>query len=161
LNPGTVVAIFLGERSQPLRSVSETVAVPGKGLEGDRYAAGHGTFSSWPGRGREVTLIEIEAIEDLPTACAIQPVDARRNILTRGIRLDELIGQNFAIGGVVLRGIRPCHPCDHLENLTRPGVLKALKNRGGLRAEIVSGGTLRVGQEVRPCVVPLPEAPHA
>jgi MOSC domain-containing protein YiiM len=148
MSQGNLAAIFIGEASQPLQSVPEATAVLGSGLDGDRYGLGTGTFSSYPGKGREVTLIEIEAIESLPPQCAIEPAEARRNLLTRGVALNELVGCDFRIGEAVLRGVRLCHPCDHLEKLTRPGVLKALENRGGLRADIVQGGVLRAGDAI-------------
>jgi MOSC domain-containing protein YiiM len=148
MSQGNLVAIYLGEKSEHLRSVPEATAVLGRGLDGDRYGLGTGTFSSYPGKGREVTLIEIEAIETLPPECSIEPAEARRNLLTRGVALNELVGRDFRIGEAVLRGVRLCHPCDHLEKLTRPGVLKALENRGGLRADIVQGGAIRAGDAV-------------
>jgi MOSC domain-containing protein YiiM len=148
MNRGILVSIFIGERAESLRSVQEATVIMGRGLEGDRYGNGSGSFSSYPGKGREVTLIEMEAIESLPNDCALAPGEARRNLVTRGVSLNDLVGHDFQIGDVVLRGVRLCHPCEHLEGLTRPGVLKALTNRGGLRADIVTGGMLHVGDEL-------------
>jgi MOSC domain-containing protein YiiM len=143
---GLLVAIYAGERIETLRSLQEAAVVLGHGVDGDRYSLGAGTFSSYPGKGREVTLIEIETIEALPPECAIEPGEARRNLVTRGISLNDLVGCDFRIGqDVVLRGVRLCHPCDHLEKLTKPGVLKALANRGGLRADVVHAGMIRLG----------------
>ena len=131
----------------PLGSVR---AVAGKGLEGDRYANGVGTFSGQVGSGREVTLIEVEAITSLAREydVEIDPADSRRNLVTQDLPLNHLVGREFKVGDVILRGSRLCEPCGHLETLTRPGVRRGLVHRGGLRAEIVDGGIIRTGDEV-------------
>jgi MOSC domain-containing protein YiiM len=150
---GTVTAIHIvGEATQPMQSVPEVRAVPGRGLEGDRYFRKVGTYSQHPGSGREVTLIEAEAIEALAGEAGIElpPGASRRNIMTRGVQLNHLVGRRFRVGEVVLEGRRLCEPCTHLEGLTRTGVLAGLIHRGGLRTIIVTGGTIRVGDIVRP-----------
>jgi len=114
-----------------------------RGLEGDRYATGEGTFSNTGGRGHDLTLVEAEA---LPPDLA--PADARRNVVVRGIALDDLIGRRFRVGSVECLGQRRCEPCAHLERLTHPGVLRALVHRGGLRADVVADGEIRVGDPV-------------
>jgi len=131
-------------------------ARPGKGLEGDRYFKEVGTYSGKPGpRGappaREVTLIELEAIEALKRDYGIEldPGDIRRNIVTHGVPLNHLVGREFRVGDVAMRGIRLCEPCAHLEELTRRGVLRALVHRGGLRAQILTDGVIRVGDAVQ------------
>ena len=131
----------------PLGSVR---AVAGKGLEGDRYANGVGTFSGQVGSGREVTLIEVEAITSLAREydVEIDPADSRRNLVTQDLPLNHLVGREFKVGDVILRGSRLCEPCGHLETLTRPGVRRGLVHRGGLRAEVVDGGIIRTGDEV-------------
>lgn len=149
---GQLVAIFTGQRKgSDLQSSDQIEAVAGRGLVGDRYFLKEGTFSEKEGPDREVTLIEVEAIEALAQECdiALPPAQARRNLLTRGVPLNHLVGREFAVGPVVLRGIRLCEPCGHLEKLTRTGVKAGLVHRGGLRAQIITGGTLRVGQEVK------------
>ena len=125
-------------------------AVAGKGLEGDRYANGVGTFSGQVGSGREVTLIEVEAITSLAREydVEIDPADSRRNLVTQDLPLNHLVGREFKVGDVILRGSRLCEPCGHLETLTRPGVRRGLVHRGGLRAEVVDGGIIRTGDEV-------------
>ncbi|MBA2507043.1 MAG: hypothetical protein H0V29_14060 [Thermoleophilaceae bacterium] len=128
------------------RAVESVLAIEGVGLEGDRYAEGAGTFSATPGNGREVTLIEAEAIEGLPFD--LEPAAARRNLVTRGVALNGLVGKRFTVGEVEIEGMRLCEPCAHLERITQPGVLRGLAERGGLRAEIRSGGTLRVADPV-------------
>ena len=132
-------------------SVNETRAIAGKGLEGDRYFKGAGTYSNNPGLGRDVTLIEIEAIEALKRDYGIELVsrDSRRNIATRGVPLNHLVGQEFKVGEATLRGVRLCDPCSHLEKLSAKGVQRGLIHRGGLRAEIVTGGLIRVGDPVQ------------
>jgi MOSC domain-containing protein YiiM len=150
---GQLEAIYIGpEKRADLRMVSQVEAVPGKGLDGDRYAHQQGTFSKPGSIDREVTLIEIEAIEALKgeSELTLEPGQARRNLVTRGVPLNHLVGQEFKIGEVVLRGIRLCEPCGHLESLTIKGVKDGLCHRGGLRAQIVHGGIIRAGDAIRP-----------
>ena len=131
-------------------------ALAGKGLEGDRYANGVGTFSGQVGSGREVTLIEVEAITSLAREydVEIDPADSRRNLVTQDLPLNHLVGREFKVGDVTLRGSRLCEPCGHLETLTRPGVRRGLVHRGGLRAEIVDGGMIRIDDEVTTVFLP-------
>ena len=146
---GSVEDLFIAERATgDMVSLAEVVAVADRGLEGDRYFHRRGSFSRWPGRGRDVTLIEAEVLSSLPASCAISGAQARRNILTRGLRLNALVGQFFQLGEVVLYGVRLCDPCSHLDKLTRPGVMAALVGRGGLRADIIEGGVIRIGDEI-------------
>jgi MOSC domain-containing protein YiiM len=146
---GQLLAIHLhGPKGEDLRPVEMTHAEPGHGLEGDRYRR-----NGSAGRpDQEVTLIEVEALEALARECAIkiEPLKARRNLLTRGVPLNHLVGRKFTIGDVVLRGLRLCEPCDHLEGLTVKGIKDGLHHRGGLRAEVVQAGTLRPGAVIRP-----------
>ena len=137
--------------SEPTVSVEEVRAVAGQGLEGDRYFDGKGSWSSTPGTGRQVTLIELETIEALERdyKMKIEPGQARRNIVTRGVALNHLVGREFSVGEVVLLGLRLCEPCNHLAGLTDEKVRPGLVHRGGLRADIVSGGVIRVGDAVR------------
>jgi MOSC domain-containing protein YiiM len=148
---GNVVSIFIArEAAIPMEAKEEVKAVAVQGLEGDRYFDGTGHWSKTPGVGREVTLIEIEAIEALESQrnIAIAPGAARRNVLTRGVPLNHLVGREFQLGAVRLRGTRLCEPCTYLESLTQQGVLSGLIHRGGLRAEIVTGGMIRVEDAV-------------
>lgn len=149
---GTVVAIHIApDAAAKMIPVKEVRAVPGQGLEGDRYFHRKGTYSEKPGPDREVTLIEIEAIEALKRdyRVALDPGDSRRNIATRGVPLNQLVGREFTVGAVGLRGIRLCEPCGHLEGLTREGVRAGLVHRGGLRAQILTGGVIRPGDPVQ------------
>lgn len=149
--PGIVEGIYVSPAAETLpHPVARAVAVPGVGLEGDRYAAGTGTFSK-PGKpGQDLTLIEAEALEGLEadTGIALGADAARRNVVTRGIALDDLIGRRFRIGAVVCRGDRTCDPCADLQRLTQPGVLRGLGRRGGLRADILEGGEIAVGDPI-------------
>jgi MOSC domain-containing protein YiiM len=148
---GAVVSIYTaGKAGAPVEERQSAKAVVGRGLDGDRYFNGTGYWSSHPGNGREVTLIEIEAIEALANEKNVKltPGAARRNVVTRGVPLNHLVGREFQVGGVRLRGARLCEPCDYLEGLTTKGALTGLIHRGGLRADIVSGGTIRVGDEI-------------
>ena len=150
-NNGSVHSIHITAiASEPTVSVEEVRAVEGKGLEGDRYAATLGTYSKDPGSGRDVTLIEVEAIEALQRDYQVElgAGESRRNIVTQGVSLNHLVDKEFRVGEVVLRGTRLCEPCAHMENLTAKGALRGLIHRGGLRAEIVKGGTIRVGDSV-------------
>lgn len=150
---GEVVSIHIAPDAEaPTVSVPKVRAVPAKGLEGDRYFRATGTYSAQPGTGREVTLIEIESIEAMArdNEVAIEPGAARRNIVTRGVALNHLVGQEFRVGDVRLLGIRLCEPCSHLEGLTRKGVLGGLVHRGGLRAKIMNEGVIRKGDPIEP-----------
>lgn len=149
---GTVEAIFVGAEATAVPApVAAAEALAGTGLAGDRYAAGTGTFSR-PGKsGQDLTLIEAEAVEALAAEAGIEidPAESRRNVLTRGADLNSLVGRHFYVGEVECRGDRLCDPCSHLQRLTAPGVLAGLANRGGLRADIIAGGTIRVGDPIR------------
>jgi MOSC domain-containing protein YiiM len=151
MRPGVVISLHAASSAAaPMTSLASARAVVGKGLEGDRYFKGLGTYSSEPGSGREVTLIEIETVEALRRDYRIEldAARARRNIVTRGIPLNHFVGKTFKIGAVILRGTRLCEPCAHMEKLTVKGAMRGLVHRGGLRAEIVEGGTIRVGDVI-------------
>jgi MOSC domain-containing protein YiiM len=125
----------------------------GRGLEGDRYAVGAGTFSSRAGRqpGYDLTLIAAEVLDDLAAAGqGLDFADTRRNVLTRGIDVNALVGRTFRIGDVLCEGRRLCEPCAHLERLGRPGMLRPLIHRGGLRADVLTDGEIRTGAPIRP-----------
>ncbi len=132
---GTVAAILTAPNAEaPLSRVDAAEALAGRGLAGDRYAAGRGTFSG-PGRGYELTLLEAEVLDEIQLPWG----QARRNIVTRGISLNGLVGRRFRIGSVECVGRRLAEPCAHLERLARPGLLRPLVHRGGLRADISKG----------------------
>jgi MOSC domain-containing protein YiiM len=150
---GRVESIAVAEEAgAAMRVVQRAAATAGHGLEGDRYARGRGTFSDVSARGHDLTLIEGERLDELalPSGRPLPPEAARRNIVTRGIDLNALVGRRFRIGDVECLGQRLCEPCGHLERLTEPGVLRALVHRAGLRADILTGGVVEVGADVRP-----------
>jgi hypothetical protein len=141
---GSVVGLLMATTAEaPLVQMNEAFAVAGHGLKGDRYAAGHGTFSG-PGRGYELTLIEAEVLDEIDLSWG----QARRNIVTRDVALNSLVGRHFMVGSVECVGRRLAEPCAHLERLTRPGLLRPLVHRGGLRADIVLGGPIKLGDKV-------------
>jgi len=148
---GKVESIHIASAAtEPVRALDQVVLTPGVGIEGDRYALKQGTFYK-PEPDFELTLIEAEAIEALRREYDVEltPGDARRNIVTRGVPLNHLVGREFAIGDVRIKGIRLCEPCDHLQKVTGKQLIKGLRHRGGLRAQILTGGTIRVGDVVR------------
>ncbi len=133
-------------------SVQEARAIAGKGLEGDRYLSQTGKFSDRPGPARQLTLIELESLEALQSedSVTLSPLESRRNIVTRGVPLNHLVDRKFRLGEVVARGVRLCEPCEYLEEITRKKVIGGLTHRGGLRAEILEGGIVRIGDQIRP-----------
>lgn len=159
---GHVVSLHIApEASAKMEVVTEVRAVPGRGLEGDRYFKGTGYYSDRPSHGgREVTLIEVESVEALDggvqsaqgdqLGIKLAAQDTRRNIATAGVPLNHLVDKEFWVGPVLLRGTRLCEPCKHLDELTQPGVMGGLIHRGGLRARILSEGVIRPGDVVRP-----------
>jgi MOSC domain-containing protein YiiM len=148
---GKVESIHIASApTAPTQALDHAVLIPGVGLEGDRYALKQGTFFKRE-PDFELTLIEAEAIEALQREYAVELVagDARRNIVTRDVPLNHLVGREFLVGEVRLRGIRLCEPCDHLQRVTGKQLIKGLRHRGGLRAQILTQGTIRVGDTIR------------
>ncbi len=150
---GRVVGLFTtpGE-SQPMTAHNRIKAIPGAGLAGDRYALGVGFYSSrpLPGGARELTLIETEALDEIEkeTGIRLEHIESRRNIVTSGIRVHDLIGKQFSVGAVLCEGVRDCPPCEHLVELTGKEVLKAMAYRGGLRANILTSGEIAMGDAI-------------
>lgn len=122
----------------------------GVGLDGDRYAAGSGHWSPDPRTDRELTLIEAEVLEDLATSDGIRlaPGETRRNVTTRGIRLNGLVGRRFRVGGVDCEGTRLCEPCQYLTDQLGKPILRPLVHRAGLRARILTDGEIAIGDEI-------------
>jgi len=155
-SPGTVEAIVIAPEAEvAMHQVDRAVARAGRGLEGDRYFDERGTFSNVHGRGYDLTLIEAEALDTLDLASGrLTPEQARRNIVTRGIGLNALVDERFRVGDVECFAQRLCEPCAHLERLTaatgRPGTLRALIHKGGLRADVLNDGEIRGGDEIAP-----------
>jgi MOSC domain-containing protein YiiM len=131
-----------------MKSLSSVRAFPGRGLEGDRYFAGAGTFSPHPQKpDHEITLIEQENIDAFvrSTGLAFTAALARRNVVTQGVSLNDLVGRQFRIGEVRIRGIRWCEPCSYLAHTTYRETLHGLVHKGGLRAQILTEGVLHAG----------------
>jgi MOSC domain-containing protein YiiM len=147
---GRVEVIALAERATgDMHTVDHTNALANRGLEGDRYAAKAGTFTpaNDTARGHDLTMIEAEVLDDLtlPDGGSLGYAQARRNIITRGIDLNALVGRRFRVGNVECLGQRLCEPCSHLERLTTKGALRELIHRGGLRADVLSDGEVATG----------------
>jgi len=152
LSTGTIEAIFVaGDAGEPAQARQSVRALAGHGLEGDRHVAGTGTFpSGLPGSA--LTLIEAEVCESF--APPLNATEHRRNVVTRGIDLNALVGHEFLLGAVRCRGMRLCEPCRVIERYATRPLLRPLVHRGGLRADIVEDGVLKVGDDVRPLAQP-------
>ncbi|TMB84487.1 MAG: MOSC domain-containing protein [Chloroflexi bacterium] len=146
LQHGAVEAIHVhapGPRPQPMVAIEEAVLEAGTGIRGDRYA-GLGI------PGTHITFIAAEGIEAMVarTGIALTPAETRRNVLTRGVDVNALVGRRFRVGDAICLGVKPCTPCDHLESVTRPGVRAALSGQGGLRADVLVGAVIRPGDQI-------------
>jgi MOSC domain-containing protein YiiM len=145
---GRVESIHIAaEKAAPTRPVERVQVVAGKGIEGDRKFKSDGHPR---GEGRDLTLIQAEAIDAMAeeTGIEIKPGEARRNVVTRGIELNDLVGKRIRVGEVEGIGVELCEPCRHMESLTKPGVLRGLVHRGGLRVDVDKGGAIAVGDPV-------------
>jgi MOSC domain-containing protein YiiM len=145
MESGVVEQIAIAPRREVLPQPVDSVrVVAGQGLEGDRY------FDTGPENA--ITLIQAEALEGLQrdTGIELSHPESRRQVLTRGIELNPLVGERFFVGDVLCRGVELCEPCNHLQGLTQAGVLRGLLHRAGLRAEVLEGGTIAPGDTVRP-----------
>jgi MOSC domain-containing protein YiiM len=150
MNAGRVARIFVGSReSGPIQELAQVEAVEGRGLKGDRYFdEGSGDHDPT----LEVTLFSSEGLDAGRAAgdLDITPEDMRRNLMTEGVTLPDLLGQRFAAGEVVLEGLELNPPCAHLQKLAGKPLLKPMIDSGGIRARIVTGGMIRAGDEIRP-----------
>jgi MOSC domain-containing protein YiiM len=148
---GRVEAIYIAAAERDEVSAVQAVrAVPRKGLEGDRYFLRDGSYSG-ADRNKEITLVESEAIEAAAQlGLELGPGGTRRNVVTRDVPLNHLVGVRFEVGEVTLEGMKLCEPCAYLQRLTgQKGLIKALLHRGGLRAKILNEGTIGVGDPIR------------
>jgi MOSC domain-containing protein YiiM len=142
---GRVEAIHITDaEGAPMRAVGRAVVRAGIGIEGDRYAAGRGHWSDQPGGDREITLVAGEVLSEL----GLEPGASRRNVTTRGVDLDALVGREFRIGAVRFRGERRCEPCAYLEGLIGRPILREFVGRGGLRASVLEDGEIGTGDRV-------------
>jgi MOSC domain-containing protein YiiM len=144
---GAVESIHLAPAAgEPAQAVDSARAIPGQGLEGDRHVVGTGTFpSGLPGSA--LTLIEAEVCESFTPA--LNADEHRRNVVTRGIELNDLVGHEFTVGEVRCRGMRLCEPCTVVDGYSGRSILRPLVHRGGLRADILDDGTIRIGDSVK------------
>lgn len=148
MTQGKVESIYIAPaKTEPTVSVNEINAIAGKGLEGDRHFDSEGSDNPKHLPKQEATFIEIESLEALKRDHNLDllPGESRRNIVTRNVPLNHLIGKEFKVGEVTFRGIKLCEPCVHLQNMTRQGILAGLAHRGGLFAQILTNGIVRVG----------------
>jgi hypothetical protein len=150
VGPGRVETIHVADtKGAPMRPVARIGARAGVGLDGDRYALGLGQYSDERSASRDLTLIEAEVIEDLATqGIGLGPGESRRNVMTSGIRLNDLVSRRFRIGTLECRGTRLCEPCTYLAGLVGQPVVAPLVHRGGLRADILADGEISVGDAV-------------
>jgi MOSC domain-containing protein YiiM len=149
---GVVGAVYVAaDAGEAPVAVERVRAVPGRGLEGDRYFLGCGSFSRWPATGRAVTLIEQEAIDSVRREHALDLGDgrSRRNVVTAGVDLAGLVGRTVRVGTALLRGERKAEPCGYLERRVGLGLVEALKGRGGLRAEVLEEGYIGPGDRIQ------------
>jgi hypothetical protein len=147
IESGSVERIWVSpDAGEPAHALDAVRALPGKGLEGDRHVSGTGTFpSGLPGSA--LTLVEAEVCESFDPP--LGPDEHRRNVLTRGIALNQLVGHEFSVGAVRCRGMRLCEPCTVVQGYASRPVLRQLVHRGGLRADILEDGLIRVGDVVK------------
>jgi len=144
---GTLEAIWIaGAAGKPEQALQAVRAIAGRGLEGDRHAIGTGTFPSGPA-GSALTIIEGEVCEAFDPP--LRADEHRRNLVTRGIDLNALVGHEFTVGAVRCRGVRLCEPCTVVQRYASRPVLRELVHRGGLRADILEDGEIRLGDPVR------------
>jgi MOSC domain-containing protein YiiM len=147
---GVVVALYIAPKpAEPMVSVAEVRAFADRGLEGDRFFR-----TSWRAANRPdkaVSLIEEETLQAAATELGTQAFGdkSRRNIVTRGVPLIDLLDREFTVGGVLMRGVRLFEPCGHLEKVSKlAGIFRALEHRSGLKAAIISDGTIRAGDRI-------------
>jgi MOSC domain-containing protein YiiM len=141
------------QASAPMNALGEARMIAGVGLEGDRYATRRGTYSTRHHIDRQATLIEVETLEALARDRSIElsPEEHRRNLTTRGVALNHLVGQYFRVGECVLYGGRLNVPCMYLENLLAKKVFRPLLNRSGLNCRIIIGGVIRAHDNIESC----------
>ncbi|HEX2075750.1 MAG TPA: MOSC domain-containing protein [Geodermatophilus sp.] len=152
-SPGLVTEIWLtAAAAAPMRRVPSARLLAGRGLEGDRYALGGGTWAQYPDLEKQLTLIDRDDVAAVAaeTGTRLTPGDTRRNLVTTGIALPSLVGCWFAVGDALLFGMKRCPPCTHLERLTGARLVKAMVHRGGINAAVFVGAPIAEGAPVRP-----------
>jgi MOSC domain-containing protein YiiM len=140
------------EAAAPMRRVPSARLLAGRGLEGDRYALGGGTWAQYPDLEKQLTLIDAADVAAVATEVGVPltPGDTRRNLVTAGVDLPALVGRWFAVGDALLFGVKRCPPCTHLERLTGARLVKAMVHRGGINAAVFAGAPVAEGAVVRP-----------
>lgn len=153
MDDGVLTGIWLtSETAGPMRPVATAELLAGRGLAGDRYALGGGTWARYPDLEKQLTLIDGADVAAVAAevGAELTPGDTRRNLVTAGVDLPSLVGRWFAVGDTLLFGVKRCPPCTHLERLTGVRLVKALAHRGGINAAVFVGGPIRDGDAVRP-----------
>ena len=153
MDGGVLTGIWLtGEAAAPMRRVPSARLVAGRGLEGDRYALGGGTWAQYPDLEKQLTLIDAADVAAVAAEVGVPltPGDTRRNLVTAGIDLPALVGRWFTVGDALLFGMKRCPPCTHLERLTGARLIKAMVHRGGINAAVFAGAQIAEGAVVRP-----------
>jgi MOSC domain-containing protein YiiM len=153
MDGGVLTGVWLtSEAAAPMRRVPSARLLAGRGLAGDRYALGGGTWARYPDLEKQLTLIDAADVAAVAAEVGVPltPGDTRRNLVTAGVDLPALVGRWFAVGDALLFGVKRCPPCTHLERLTGARLVKAMVHRGGINAAVFSGATVAEGAVVRP-----------
>lgn len=153
MTTGSVLEIWIAPTTAAaMIRLPSVQALPGLGLDGDRYALGLGTWAEWPDLEKQVTLIDRDDVAAVATETRsdLSPGDARRNLVTTGIALPDLVGRWFTVGEALLFGMKRCPPCTHLERMTGVRLIKSMARRGGINAAVFGAGRIAEGDAVRP-----------
>jgi MOSC domain-containing protein YiiM len=153
MDGGVLTEIWMtSEAAAPMRRVPSARLLAGRGLEGDRYALGGGTWAQYPALEKQLTLIDAADVAAVAAEVGVPltPGDTRRNLVTAGVDLPALVGRWFAVGDALLFGVKRCPPCTHLERLTGARLIKAMVHRGGINAAVFAGAPVAEGALVRP-----------
>lgn len=153
MDDGVLTGIWLTPAAaEPMRQVASVRLLARRGVEGDRYALGGGTWAQYPDLEKQLTLIDAADVAAVAAEVGVPlgPGDTRRNLVTEGVDLPSLVGRWFAVGDALLFGVKRCPPCTHLERLTGARLVKAMVHRGGINAAVFAGATVAEGAVVRP-----------
>lgn len=136
----------------PMRNMQHLKLLPGVGVDGDRHVTGEGFHSDRPEEGRQITFFEAETLDALKRdhGVELRADQHRRNVTTRGVPLNHLVGKRFRIGACVCEGTRLSTPCRHIEQITGLEIFELLLHRAGLNAKIITGGLIGLGDQITP-----------